>query len=274
MDSIMNNVSVNGVRIAYLETGTGPETVVFSHSYLLDHRHFQPQIERLKDRFLCLAFDHRGHGESQEVVDPYGMEDLYSDTVAFLEAVAGGPCHFIGLSTGGYVGVRLAYRRPDLLRSLILMDTSADAEAAWPLFQYRFLLFLARFMGPRFVAKMAYPYLFGRSFRTDPDRAVESAEILDRMAMGNAPSMIAFGRAIFGRESVYREMGGVTVPTMVVVGEEDVSTPVPSARRLAEAIPDARLEIIPKAGHICTLEQPDLVNTALEEFLAAHGGAG
>lgn len=268
----MNTTSVNGVRIAYFETGSGPETIVFSHSYLLDNTHFRPQLDRLQDRYRCVAFDHRGHGESEKIAGRYGMEDLYADTVAFLETVVVDPCHFVGLSTGGYVGVRLAYRRPDLLRSLVLMDTSADAEAAWPLFQYRILLFLASFMGPRFVAKMAFPYLFGRSFRTNPDRATEAAAILEKMAAGDSPSMIAFGHAIFGRESVYSEMGGVTVPTMVVVGEEDVSTPVASGRRIAEAVPGSRLEIIPRAGHICTLEQPELVNTVLEKFISAHRG--
>ncbi len=124
----MPEVDLDGVRLSFVERGSGAETVVFSHSYLLDHRHFEPQVAALEDRFRVLAYDHRDHGGSERPDGPYEMDAIYVDAVRFVEAMCDGPVHFVGLSTGGFVGVRLGIRRPDLLRSLVLMGTSAENE--------------------------------------------------------------------------------------------------------------------------------------------------
>jgi len=96
----MSKITVNGVTLHYEEKGSGLETIVFSHSYLLDNTHFAPQIEALGDRYRCIAYDHRGHGQSQAPKDGYDMENLYNDAVALIEALNCAPCHFVGLSTG------------------------------------------------------------------------------------------------------------------------------------------------------------------------------
>jgi pimeloyl-ACP methyl ester carboxylesterase len=266
----MPALRVNGVELHYQESGDGPETIVFSHSYLLDSSHFRPQIDILKTSFRCVAFDHRGHGGSEKARTGYDMENLYTDAVGFIEAVGRPPCHFVGLSTGGYIGVRLGYRRPDLLKSLVLMDTSADADRGWPLLQYRFLLFLARFLGARFVAGQAFPFLFGRAFREDPARGEEASAWLELIAANDRNSVIQFGKGIFARRGVYEEIASIRTPTLVIVGQEDVSTPVSTARRLAQRIPECELVIIPDAGHICTIESPEAVNKALTGFLRQH----
>ena len=266
----MPTVNVNGVDLFYEATGGGAETVVFSHSYLLDSSHFRPQIDSMSSSFRCVAFDHRGHGRSAIPRSGYDMENLYTDAIAFIEAIADGPCHFVGLSTGGYIGVRMGFRRPDLLKSLVLMDTSADLDPPGQLLQYKVLLLLARFLGPSFVAKQAFPFLFGESFRRDISRTEEAAAWLQKIASNDRRAAVAFGNGIFGRKGVFEQIGDIAVPTLVVVGEEDLPTPVDSARRLAERIPGAELQIIPNAGHICTIENPDVVTNALTQFIRSH----
>jgi pimeloyl-ACP methyl ester carboxylesterase len=95
----MSKITVNGVTLFYKEKGSGPETLVFSHGYLVDSTHFAPQIEVLSDRYRCIAYDHRGHGRSQATEGGYDMENLYADAVALIEALNCAPCHFVGLST-------------------------------------------------------------------------------------------------------------------------------------------------------------------------------
>jgi len=124
----MPKILTNDAQLHYEESGSGTETIVFSHSYFADNSHFNPQIQKLKSRFRCLAFDHRGHGQSEIKKDGYDMENLYADAVGFIEALDCAPCHFVGLSTGGFIGLRIGIRRPDLVKSLVLMDTSADDE--------------------------------------------------------------------------------------------------------------------------------------------------
>ena len=109
-----------GERIYYVDEGSGPDTIVFSHGLLWSGEMFRPQIDALKDRFRCVAFDHRGQGQSPVARSGYDMDTLTADAAALIEGVGAAPCHFVGLSMGGFVGMRLAARRPELLRSLLI----------------------------------------------------------------------------------------------------------------------------------------------------------
>ncbi len=266
----MPTVRVNGATLFYEEMGSGAETIVFSHSYLVDHRHFLPQMEALKEKFRCLAFDHRGHGQSEVTAGGYDMENLYADAVEFMKAMDCAPCHFVGLSTGGFIGLRIAIREPELVKSLVLMDTSAEAEPEESLKQYKILMFIVRWFGYRPVAGRVIPIFFTKKFLADPARREEVQEWKRRLMANNRKAMVKFGQGIFGRASVYEELPNIKTPTRVIVGEEDAATPVAKARRIAEKIREAKLVIIPEAGHLCTVEQPDAVTRAIEKFLEAQ----
>ncbi len=265
----MPEITVNGASLHYDEAGSGPETIVFSHSYLLDSRHFSPQIEFFKARYRCLAFDHRGHGRSQATEAGYDVENLYQDAVAFIEAAHAAPCHFVGLSTGGFVGLRLALRRPELLNKLVLMDTSADPEPEENLGQYRLLMRVVRLLGWWPVIGRVMPIFFTRKFLKDPARRDTVAFYKSVIKGQDRQAMVKFGQAIFSRAGVYDEIDRIKTPTLVVVGQQDQATIPDKARRMAQKIPGAKLVIIPEAGHICTVEQPDRVNAALQDFLSA-----
>jgi 3-oxoadipate enol-lactonase len=264
----MPEVLVNGARLFYEEMGSGPETVVFSHSYLVDSHHFSLQMQSLRDRYRCVAFDHRGHGRSEVTESGYEMENLYADAVALIEALNCAPCHFVGLSTGGFIGMRIATRRPDLLKSLILMDTSADPEPEENLKQYKLLMFIVRWIGWWPVIGKVMPLFFGKKFLSDPARQHEVREWKARITSSNKKAMVKFGRGIFSRASVYEELPKIKVPTLMVVGEQDKPTPLTKARRIGEKIPGAKLVVIPHAGHLCTVDEPAAVTEAMEKFLS------
>jgi pimeloyl-ACP methyl ester carboxylesterase len=267
----MPDVCVNGVRFHFTETGDGPRTVVFSHSFLASSEHFLPQMEALAGRYRCVAYDHRGHGRSEVTQGGYEMESLYADAVGVIEAVGRPPCHFVGLSTGGFVGLRLGIRRPDLLRSLTLMDTSADEEPPGTARQYRLLGHLVRWLGWRPVVGTVMRKMFARKFRTDPARRQEVDAWRARFMAVDRAAGPKFGVGIFSRAGVRSELGRIELPTLVIVGEQDIATPPSRARRIAEGIAGAELVVIPDAGHLCTVEEPEAVNAAIERFLAAQG---
>ena len=268
----MPEVTVNGVTLFYEEQGAGADTVVFSHSYLVDSTQFARQIEALSDRYRCIAYDHRGHGRSQVTEGGYDMENLYTDAVAFIEALQCAPCHFVGLSTGGFIGMRIGIRRPDLLKSLILMDTSADPEPAENVKRYKLLMVIVRWLGWWPVIGKVMSLFFTERFLRDPERQDEVKEWKRRIMAGDKEAGIQFGKGIFARAGVYDELSTISVPTLVVVGENDMSTPVAKAQRIAEKIPGAKLAIIPGAGHLCTVEEPAVVTGEIEEFLSAQSG--
>ena len=264
----MGTVRAGGVDLHYVERGGGEQTVVFAHSYLVDHRQFEAQIDALSERYRVIAYDHRDHGRSGKATERYAMGDLVRDGVAVIEATDAAPCHWVGLSTGGFVGMRLALWYPELLRRLVLMDTSAQNESWFRRLRYRGMFAVLRRLGARPLRREIMRMMFGRTSFATPARAEMLAVWEERMAAADPEGMIRFGTAIFGRDDVLDRLHRVEHPTMVVVGEEDLATPPPLSRNIAAAIDGARLEVVPGTGHLNTLEDPATITALLQEFLA------
>jgi 3-oxoadipate enol-lactonase len=260
-------LDVNGTRLYYEDTGGPGAPLVFSHGLLWSGRMFDKQVAALKDRYRCITYDHRGQGQSDVWrVDTVDMETVYADAVALLEKLGVGPCHFAGLSMGGFVGMRLAARRPELLRSLILVETTADPEPAENVPRYKALNFVARWFGLRWVADRVMPIMFGRTFLEDPARAVERAEWRRRL-IENRRDIWRAVNGVVRRRGVYEELSRIQTPTLVVVGAEDTATVPAKAERIHAAIAGSRLVKMPRGGHSSSVEAPELLNAALEEFL-------
>jgi len=267
-EPFMPHLTINGVSFHYEDTGGPDPALVFSHGLLMSSRMFAAQVAALKDRFRCITYDHRGQGQSS---DPGGrvhdMDTCYRDAVAVIEGLDARPCHFVGLSMGGFVGMRLALRRPDLLYSLSLLETSAEPEATENVPKYNRLAMVAGLFGTRWVVDRVMPILFGRTFMTDP--AMATVRDSWRQEIASRPRTIVRAvRGVVAREGVMEEITSVRVPTLIVVGEEDTATPPPKARRIQEHIPGSRLARIAAAGHSCTVEQPAEVTQVLSDFFS------
>jgi pimeloyl-ACP methyl ester carboxylesterase len=267
----MPTIEINGATLYYEEHGSGGETVVFAHGLLFDRRIFEEQVAALSGRYRVIAFDFRGHGGSEVTKGGYDMDTLAADAAGLIEALGAAPCHFAGLSMGGFVGLRLAARRPELVRSLAVLDSSADPEPRGNLPRYRLLQVVARLFGLGAVAGRVMPILLGRTTMEDPARR-EMRELWHARVVGQ--DRVGVTRAVSGvleRDGVYDELPGIRAPVLIVVGEEDTATPPAKAERMREAIPDAELVTIPRAGHMSSIEAPGEVTRAMEEFLARVG---
>jgi len=266
----MPRLAVNGTELFYEDSGPGStgQTIVFAHGLLWDTRMFAPQVAHFAGRYRCIAYDHRGQGRSaDDRAKSIGIDTVYQDAVALIQALQPGPVHFAGLSMGGYVALRLGVRRPDLLQSLILMGTTGGAEPMANAPRYRRMNMVTRWLGLGFSADKLMLGLFGRTFLTDPRRIEDQALWRGRL-VANRRSIWRAANGVIEREGVAEaELARIAVPTMVLVGDEDVATPPARAEALAGMIPDARLVRIPQAGHMSTIEQPARVNDAIEAFL-------
>lgn len=263
----MPSVKVNGATLHYEEAGTASETVVFAHGLLWSGVIFAPQVRALRDRYRCIAFDSRGHGRSEVTRGGYDMDALSEDAAALIERLHCAPCHFVGHSMGSFVALRLAIRRPELLRSLILLAASADPEPRGNVLRYRVLGFIYRWLGLGPVGRQLMPVLFGRNVLRDPRRASLRADCRRRLA---ANDRLGVGRAIRGvvdRAGVYDGLKRIAMPTLVVTGEQDVAAPPAQAERIHARIPASVLRIIPGAGHTLTLEEPEAISRELAAFL-------
>jgi pimeloyl-ACP methyl ester carboxylesterase len=230
---------------------------------------FDAQVALLKDRYRCVAFDFRGQGQSEVTRSGYDMETLSEDTVALIEHLGCAPCHFLGLSMGGFIGLRLAARHPELLRSLLLLETSADPEPSENVAKYQQLTFVARWFGLGLVVDRVMPVMFGRTFLTDPARALERRAWRHRMSRNHRRGITRATTGVITRKGIASEIDRIRVPTLILVGEEDVAVPPVHSKRLHERIAGSRLEIIPRAGHTSTVEEPAAVNSAITNFLGS-----
>jgi len=266
----MPNLEVNGTTLYYEDTGPGStgETIAFSHGLLWGTELFAPQIAALRDRYRCVAWDHRGQGRSAS--DPHrhciGMELVWQDAVALLEALDVGAVHFVGLSMGGFVGMRMAARRPDLLKKLLLLETSYDPEPTENVGRYRMLTAVYRMLGPRVTAGKVAQIMLGKSILADAARKDEVAGYVKLMSRRRDVWKAVNG--VIDRAGIApSELSRITVPTLVIVGDEDVATPHTKAQQIAAAVGGARLVSIPRAGHSSTVEEPAAVTAAIETFL-------
>src|SRR5277367_1924949 len=119
---------VRDTRLYVEDSGGNGAVVLFAHGLLYSCRMRDAQVQTLQSRYRCIGYDHRGQGQSAVSEGGYDMDSVAEDAAALIRALGVPPVHFVGHSMGGFVGMRLAARHPELLRSLVLIDTSADAE--------------------------------------------------------------------------------------------------------------------------------------------------
>lgn len=269
-------VHANGIQVHVTDTGYpagNPEApvVVFGHGLLFSGHMFEAQIERLRSSYRCVTIDWRGQGKTPVTADGYDMETLFEDAAAVIDGLGVGPVHYVGLSMGGFVGVRLAARRPELIRSLSLLDTSAGTEDPDKVSQYRKLASIYRWVGMSPLEGRVKPLMFGPTFLAEPSSKAD----VDRWKQGlRSADRVGMKKAILGvtdRLPVTDELKAIDVPTLVVVGMDDVATPVAKAEVLVAGIAGATLKTVPDCGHSSTVEQPEALSDLLEDFLGSVG---
>ncbi len=262
----MPEITIRGVRHHYVEEGHGAETIVFAHGFLLDHTMFTHQIEAFRSHYRCLAWDWRGQGRSAASCAGYHIDDLTADAEAFLAQTHAAPCHWVGVSLGGFVGLRLGARRPELIQSLVLGHTSAQAETpakrrAWTMLEWFFLLF-----GARPIAAKLATILLGSRILADPARAHQVAALRRHLTTLRRLPTFHTARAIVKRTSVADELAAIQAPTLILTGTEDHARTRAEADFMQQGIPNARLAIINGAGHSSSIEEPVAFQTALQHF--------
>jgi 3-oxoadipate enol-lactonase len=264
----MPYAKINGHNLYYEEHGTGPETIVFAHGLLWSGRMFEAQVNALKQRYRCITFDFPGQGRSEVTSRGYDMDSLAADAALLINELNAKPCHFAGLSMGGFVAMRMGIDYPDLVRSLILMETSADPEPPENVPRYRLLSFISRWLSVRLIAGKAMQIMFGQAFLNDTARREQCEQWRGYLLANNQTGIARALAGVIEREGVYEKLGRIKAPTLVIVGEQDVATVPAKAERIQGAIPGARLVRIPNAGHTSTVEEPEAVSRAIEQFLA------
>jgi pimeloyl-ACP methyl ester carboxylesterase len=262
----MPQINVNGVNIFYTDQGSGEETIVFSHGLLWSHKMFRDQIEFLQTRFRVIAYDHRGQGQS-EVSEPFDMDTIAEDAAVLIKSLCDEPVHFAGLSMGGFVGMRLAARHPKLIKSLILMETSANAEPIKNIPKYKTLNGLVKWFGilPP-VANRVMKIMFAESWLNDRMNS-DKIDFWKSEVKANKKTVTGPVEGVIYRKGIESELKRIVCPTMVIVGDEDVATTPEKAKFIQMNVAHSKLHTIPGAGHSSCIEKPREINRLIGDWL-------
>ena len=169
---------------------------------------------------------------------------------------------------GGFVGLRLAARRPQLLRSLILVNSSADPDAADTRKKYKMLNFVARWFGLGTVVGQVMPIMFGQTFLKDPERVDERKKWRTHIVSNDRIGITRAVSGVIDRAGMMDEIATINLPVLVIVGDEDMALAPAQSERMHGAIATSVLVRIPRAGHSSTIEQPEAVNRAISTHLS------
>jgi pimeloyl-ACP methyl ester carboxylesterase len=246
----------------YRESGDGP-AAIFLHGFPLDHSLWLDQLAGLAHVRHCLAPDLRGYGRSDPIVDPVLTMETLADDVAGLAAALGiEHADIVGLSMGGYVALALWELRPELVRSLALVDTRAGADGPEARAGRDAMIDRILDGGRQALADEMVHGLLGRA----PTRRAQ-ARLRSMIEGTRYETLVASLEGMRDRRDRTALLPSISVPTLVAGGEEDALIPPDRVRELAAAIPGARVAILPGSGHLPAVEAPDALNQALIEHL-------
>jgi pimeloyl-ACP methyl ester carboxylesterase len=255
----------NGLEIAYERVGEGPP-IVFAHGAATDARMWQPQLAGLSDEFTVVAWDEPGAGRSSNVPTDIGLADYAHYLAALIDGVGLGPAHVAGLSWGGTVVLELYRHHPELVATLILVDTYAGWKGSLPEEEVR-----ARVEGYRGMLAVpagAFDPTLPGLFAGEPP--AEFVPLLDAMASDVRPESMGAALSVMANADQRDVLPRIAVPTLLIWGEQDERSPLRVAQQFQQAIPDAKLVVLPRAGHMSNLERPEPFNDAVRGFCRVH----
>lgn len=267
----LRRIAVNGVNLAVDVRGQGA-AVLFIHGYPLDHTLWEHQLAHLEG-WMRIAPDLRGMGQSDAPDLGYSMATYAEDLLALVNSLGVERVVLCGVSMGGYIAFEMLRRARERVRGLVLVNSRAEADTPEGRRARDASAAQAREGGAESIAATMLPRILARAAPTENPALVERV----RAMMEGTPVSGILGAIAALRDRpdslpLLPTLAGL--PTLVIAGEDDQLIPAERARVMADAIPGARLAMIPGAGHLCPIERPEVVTGLLAEFLAGLGRAG
>lgn len=259
---------VNELEIHYDVKGkTSGVPVMLSHSLGSSMTMWDPQLPILEESYRVLRYDIRGHGESGAPEGSYHLDQLGDDAIALLDHLNIRTVHFVGLSLGGMIGLNIALRFPQYLRSLTLCDTTAVLpEDAQPIWQER--IQAAREQGLESLVQGTLERWFTPGYLQQGH--TEVTHIRNQFLKTPINGFVGCAEALLKLNYLDR-LAEIHVPTLIIVGEDDPGTPPAASEAMHEKIPTSKLVVLPSAAHLSNVEQSGAFNDTLADFLRAQG---
>jgi 3-oxoadipate enol-lactonase len=252
-------ITNNGYDIGYAEAGGGDATaIVFLHGVGSDKSVWHPQLDDFGRTRRAIAFDYPGYGDSDPAPSGTTRDDYASAIISAMHELGIDRAHICGLSLGGVVAIAMHHADPERCASLILADTFAVHPDGPAIYQRSLdgshdLPAMAEARADVLLAQPA-----------DPEVRREVVETMSRID----PAAFRIGAEAVWLADQRERTQAIRVPTLIIVGDQDLVTPVDLSNELVDLISDARMRVIAGAGHLTNLEKPEEFNGAVDSFLS------
>lgn len=256
----------DGCQLHYEEYGQGVPLLLL-HGLGSSSLDWEYQIAALASRYRVIAMDMRGHGRSGKPDERYSIAGFAADVAALIEQLRLGPMHLIGISMGGMVAFQLGVDRPELFKSLTIINSGPEVRVRRP---RDAIALVKRWTLSRLLSLETIAKGLGRILFPKPSQVELRLKIQRRWPRNDKRAYLASLDAIIGW-GVRERLACITCPTLVVTGDRDY-TPVARKEAYVKELPNARLVVIDDSGHATPMDQPDIFNALLLDFLGEVEG--
>lgn len=256
---------VDNLEVSYSDLGEGNVPIVFLHGFPFDKTMWRKQLDDLKSTHRVIAYDLRGFGKSPDEGTALSMDLFGDDLIKFLDHLNIEKAIICGLSMGGYIALNVMQRFPERFEGLVLCDTQCIADSAEAKAKRMAAIEDIKENGTKeFVENFLKGVFYEDSFTSKK----EVVEELKNVISSNSPEVLSRGlKALANRSETCSTLEQISIPTLIICGKEDALTPPAQAEMMHQKIKGSTLRIIENAGHVSNLEQPEVFNKYLRDFL-------
>jgi len=239
--------------------------ILFIHAFPLNHEMWKPQEKALPQKYRALVYDIRGLGKSPLRDAQFTLESFVEDLITLMDHLTLPQAILCGLSLGGYIALRAVEKYPERVRGLVLCDTRSEADNNESKLKRAQSIQLLKTQGVKAFAEGFIPDLI--SSTTQKERPEVIRRLKEMILSQSAEGISAAQLALMSRTDTTESLAKIRVPTLILVGEEDRITPPSHSQAMYQKIRGSSFQILPQAGHLSNLENPDLFNRAFFDFL-------
>ncbi len=269
MREIGNNIeiTVNDLTVSYNDEGpNGAPVIIFIHGFPFNKSMWNKQLEALKENYRVIAYDVRGHGNSDAGTGDFSIDLFADDLLGFMDALKIDKARLCGLSMGGYIALNAVEKYPDRFDALILSDTNCIADTPETKEKRLKTIESIKKNGVEKFAEESIKNFFAPESLSTKDK--EIALVREMILNTSKESLYKTLQAFYERKETCSKLNDLNMPVLIMVGKEDKITPLESAQMMHEKILDSFLVIIEHAGHLSNIENRLEFNKQIETFFS------
>lgn len=263
-----NNLSITIKNLVVSYNDHGPDdapVIIFIHGFPFNKSSWDKQMDALKEDFRVIAYDVRGHGNSEAGLGDFFIELFVKDLFSLMDKLNINKATLCGLSMGGYIALSAIEKCPERIESLILSDTQCVADSAEAKEKRLKTIEKIKEFGVEKFAEASIENLFGSESLVAKTKEIDAVK--EMIINTDKHSLFSTLKALAERNDTCNHLHEINVPVLVMVGKEDKITPIGVAKFMHEKIKDSRLKLIAHAGHVANMENPDAFNFHLLLFM-------